>query len=144
MAEALGGKVEGAVNAPQLVLRLGRRSSLRDRCRVDKPDQASPARLGRGARQRLPDQQRQPIAASSQALEQRDIRNIGEPRRRRPRSGRTQASLAQAVGQNQAQKVHRGCDDPRAHKGLRITRGLPECRRPAKPRDDALPILVHK
>ena len=43
MAEALARKVEGAVNAPQLVPPLGRRSGLWDRRRVDDPDQTTAA-----------------------------------------------------------------------------------------------------
>src|SRR5271165_5079708 len=41
MTEALARKVEGAVNAPQLVPPLGCRSGLWDRRRVDDPDQAA-------------------------------------------------------------------------------------------------------
>ena len=58
MAESLGGKVEDAVNAPQLVPPIGRRCRLWDRGRVDDVDQAAAACLRRGGGQRLPDQER--------------------------------------------------------------------------------------
>ena len=54
MAKALARKVEGAVNAPQLVAPLGRPSRLRDRRRVDDPDQTAAACLRRGGGQRFP------------------------------------------------------------------------------------------
>src|SRR5208337_4430516 len=63
LTEALTRKIEGAVNAPQLVPLLGCRSGLWDRRCVDDPDQAAAARLRRGGGQRLPDQERQPVAA---------------------------------------------------------------------------------
>src|SRR5208283_3395384 len=77
MTEALARKVEGAVNAPQLVPPLGCRSGLWDRRRIDDPDQAAAARLRRGGGQRLPDQERQPVTAPAQALKQCDIGKIG-------------------------------------------------------------------
>ena len=144
MAKALARKVEGAVNAPQLVAPLGRPSRLRDRRRVDDPDQTAAACLRRGGGQRFPDQERQPIAASAQALKQRDIGNIGKPDRRRPGGGRAQSSLAQAIGEDQTQQIHGGCDGPRPQEGLRVAGALLERRRSAKPGDDALPILGHK
>ena len=113
MAESLGGKDEGAVNAPQLVPPLGRRFRLWDRGRVDDADQAAAACLRRGRGQRLPDQERHPVAAPAQALKQRDIGKIGKPRRSRPDGGRSQPSIAEAIGQDQAQQIHGGCDGPR-------------------------------
>lgn len=144
MAKALVREVEGAVNAPQPVLLLGRRSGLRDRGRVDDPDQTAAARLRRCGGQRLPDQERQPIARPAQALKQRDIGNVGEPRGRRPSGGRSQPSIPKTIDEDQAQQIHRGCDHPRSQKGFRFTRALPKRRRPTKSGDDALPILVYK
>ena len=112
------------MNAPQLVPPLGCRSGLWDRRRVDDPDQAAAARLRRGGGQRLPDQERQPVAAPAQALKQCDIGKIGKPDRRRPGGSRSQPSIAEAIGQDQAQQIHRGCDRPRPQKGLRVAGAL--------------------
>jgi hypothetical protein len=46
-AEAFARKVERAVDAPELVALLGQPPRLRDRCRVDDPDQTPAARLRR-------------------------------------------------------------------------------------------------
>ena len=77
MAKALTRKVEGAVNAHSLLPSLAA-FRLRD---VVASMIGSDGRGLLAARRRpaLPDQQRQPIAASAQALKQRDIRNIGKP-----------------------------------------------------------------
>ncbi len=144
MAEALGGNVEGAVNAPQLIASLGRRPGLWDRGRVNDAYQAAAARLRHGGGQRLPNQERQPIAAPAQALKQRDIGKIGKPGRGRPRGGRSQPSTAKAIGQDQTQQIHTGCDGPRPQEGLRIAGALLQRRRPAEPDHEAIPILGHK
>ena len=107
-AEPFGRKIEGAVNAPQLVAPLGCRSGLWDRRRVDDPDQAAAARLRCGGGQRLPDQKRQPVAAPAQALEQRDIGKIGKSRGGRPGGRRAQPSIAEAIGEDQPQQVYCG------------------------------------
>jgi hypothetical protein len=144
MTEALAREIEGAVNAPQLVAFLGRPSRLGHRGCVDDADQTAAACWRGGRGQGFPDEERQPIAASTQALKQRDIGNIGKPHRRRPGDGRAQPSLAKAIGEDQTQQIHGGRDRPRPQEGLRVTGALPERRRPAQPGDDAFPILVHK
>jgi len=142
MTEALARKIEGAVNAPHLGALLGRPSRLGDRGCVDDADE-TPAACWRGGRgQRFSDEERQPIAASAQALKQRDIGKIGKPRRRRPGDGRAQPSLAQAIGEDQTQPIHGGRDRPRPQEGLGVTGALLERRRPAQPGDDPFPILV--
>ena len=93
MAKAFVRKIESTVDAPQLALLPGRRSCLRDRGRIDDPDQATPARLGRGRRQHVAHQHGQPIPALTQAIEQRHIRNIYKADRGRPCRCGSQASL---------------------------------------------------
>jgi hypothetical protein len=132
------------MNAPQLVPPLGRRSRLGDRGRVDDADQAAAARLRRGGGQRLPNQERQPVAAPAQALKQCDIGKIGKPRRGRPGGGRSQPSIAEAIGQDQAQQIHGACHGPRPQKGFGVAGALLQRRRPAAPADKAIPILSHK
>jgi hypothetical protein len=143
-AEALAGKVESAVDAPELVARLGQPSRLRNRRRVDDPDQTAAARLRRGGAQRFADQKRQPIAGPAQALKQRNIGKIGKPDRRRPRSSRSKPSPAQAIGQDQAQQIDGGRDGPRPRESLCAAGAALKARRPAKPGDNAIPIPGHK
>src|SRR6266540_3620358 len=130
IVKAFARKIERAMNAPQLALLLGRRSCFRDRGRINDTDRATPDRLGRGSSQRLAHQHGHTIPALTQAVEPRHIGNVDEPDRGCPCRGRSQASLAETIRQDQAQQIHRIIDL--------------EHRRPAKPGDDTLPILVHK
>ena len=78
-AKAFARKIEGAVDAPQLVVFLGRRPSLWDRGGVDDPDRRPRLACGAAEASASPPKG-EPVAALAQALEQRHIGNIGKPK----------------------------------------------------------------
>jgi hypothetical protein len=61
--ETFARQIEGAVNPPQLVFRLGQRPGLGNRGGVDEANQPALSGLGRIKRQRLTNEQGEPIAA---------------------------------------------------------------------------------
>jgi hypothetical protein len=145
VAKAFLWKIEGTVNAPQLALLPGRWSFLRHRGGVDDADHPAAARLrGGGGSKHLTYQQREPVPALTQAIQQRHAGNIDKAHRRRPCRRRSQSPLAQTIGQDQSQQIHRTGDLSRTQERFRLAcRNIERCR-PAKPRDNVRPIFVHK
>src|ERR1700736_4989698 len=76
VAKAFLRKIEGAVNAPQLVLPSGASSVLRHRGGVNDADDPAAAPLGSGGSKPLTHQQREPVPALTQAIQQRHAGNI--------------------------------------------------------------------
>src|SRR6185295_2643979 len=144
MAKAFVWKIESAVNAPQLVLLLGRRACFGNRGRIDDADHAPPARRRRCCSQRLADQHCQPIPALTQTVEQTHVRNVDKPDRCRPCGGRPQASVAETIRQDHTQQIHRVRNNTRARECFRLARAGFERRSPAKLGHDTLPFPGHK
>src|SRR5262245_1304092 len=141
MAKAFVWKIESTMNAPQLVLLLGRCTCFGDRGRIDDADHAPAARWRRRCSKCLADQHRQPIPTLTQTVEQTNVRNVDKPDRCCPCSGRSQASVAEAIRQDHAQQVHRARNHTRAQERFRPARTSFERPNPAKPGNDTLPIL---
>src|SRR5262249_19000649 len=143
MAKTLPWKIECAVNAPQLIALPGVPSSLRYRRGVDNPDQAASARLRGSASKYQTHQQRQPIPALTQAIQQSHVGDVDQADRCCPCRGQPQPSLAKAISQDQPQQVHRIADLARTHKGLRLARSYAESLRSTEPDHHFRPVLVH-
>src|SRR5262245_35647382 len=141
MAKSFVWKIESTMNAPQLVLLLGRCTCFGDRGRIDDADHAPAARWRRRCSKCLADQHRQPIPTLTQTVEQTNVRNVDKPDRCCPCSGRSQASVAEAIRQDHAQQVHRARNHTRAQERFRPARTSFERPNPAKPGNDTLPIL---
>jgi hypothetical protein len=144
MAKAFLRKIEGAVNAPQLVLLSGAGSFLRHRGGIDDADDPAMARWRGGGSKHLTHQQRQPVPALTQAIQQSHVGNIDKPHRCRPGRSRSQSSLAQTIGQDQSQQIHRIGDLSRAQESFRRARRNIERCRPAKPGNNVRPVFVQK
>ena len=144
MPKAFARQVERTMDTPQPVLFPGRASCLGNCRRINDADHASPARRRCRHGQHPPDQQRQPVAALTQPIQQRHIGYIDKSNRGCPCCRRPQASLAQAIREDQTQQIHGGLDLTRAQKGLRFARAGLERLSPAKPGNDAVPILADK
>jgi hypothetical protein len=117
---------------------------LRNRRRINDADQPLATRCRRGLRQRLPDQQGQPVAAIPQPLQQRHIGDVDEANRGRPRRRQSQAFPPQTIREDQTQQIDGGLDLAPAQKRLCLARAGLKRRRPAKPSNDAVPILADK
>ena len=100
--------------------------------------------LRRGGSKRLTHQQREPVPALTQAIQQAYAGNIDKADRRRPCRGRSQPSLTQTIGQDQSQQIHRIGDLSRAQESFRRARRNIERCRPAKPGNNVRPVFVQK
>jgi hypothetical protein len=139
VAKAFLRKIERAVNAPQLVLLPGARSFLRHRGGIDDADHPAAARLRGGGGKHLTHQQREPVPALTQTIQQSHAGNIDKAHRCRPGRGRSQSPLAQTIGQNHSQQIHRIGDLSRTQERFRLARRNIERFRPAKPGNNIRP-----
>jgi hypothetical protein len=144
VTEALTGQVEGAVNAPQVAFPLGFLSSFGNAGSIDDADQAAPAGLRSRRAQQLVNQKTQPVAASSQTIEQRWGRYIHQPHRRGPGRRQSQTAITNTVGKDQAQQVHRAFYHACLQKSASLPRtSLKRCRAP-KPSYDIFPVSIQE
>ncbi|ESX61931.1 hypothetical protein X760_08410 [Mesorhizobium sp. LSHC422A00] len=118
--ELLALKLEGAVHAPKTIVLLLIRTGLGNRCRIEDANQSAFGQTCILALQKVPNQLLQPWSCIAQPAEQRHVRNVGNPARRRPGHDAPHANLAKAVSQCQAQQVARRPDAARAQERLRL------------------------
>src|SRR5882757_6897325 len=144
VTEALAGKVEGAVNAPQVALLPGFLPRFGNAGSIDDADQAAPAGLRSRRAQHLINQKTQPVTALSQTIEQRWRRYIHQSHRRGPGCRQSQPVIAKTISKQQAQQDHRAF----YHASLLKSAGLPcaalKKRRATKPFNEIFPVLIQK
>jgi hypothetical protein len=106
-AEPLGGQVEGAVDAPDMIALPGERLLLRHGRGINQTKRsAAPGRRDR-AGEHLTHQCGQPIATLPQPIEYGHIRDVRQPDRAGPGRGRSEAAITQAITQQQAEQIDR-------------------------------------
>ena len=132
------------MNTPQLVLLPGTRPFLRYCGGVDDTDHPAAARFRGGGSKDLTHQQREPVPALTQAIQQSHAGNIDKAHRHSPSRSRSQSPFAQAIGQDQPQQIHRIGDLSRTQECFRLARRNIERFRPAKPDDNIRPVLIHQ
>src|SRR6266699_5789079 len=144
VTETLTGQVEGAVNAPKVALLLGCLPRFGNAGSIDDADQAAPAGLRSRREPHLVNQKTQPVAALSQAIEQRWRRYVHQPHRRGPGRRQSEPVIAKTIGEEQAQQDHRVF----YHASLPKSAGLPcaalKKRRATKPFYEIFPVLIQK
>jgi hypothetical protein len=110
MAELLARKIRRAMDPPQSVASFRRAARLRHRSGIEDTDQTAMALRRRLHGQQMTDQQRQPIAALPQPIQQTNVGDIDQTDSHGPGRSRAQPPFAQAVGEHQPQQNHRRGD----------------------------------
>src|SRR5208282_2437329 len=144
VTEALARQIEGAVNAPQGAFPLGRLSSLGNAGSIDDADQAAPAGLRGRRTQQLVNQQTQPVAALSQAIEQRRRRYIHQSHRRGPGRRQPETAIAKTIGKQQPQQVYCALYPASLQKGAAFPCAAFKKRRATKLFYEKFPVPIQK
>ena len=144
MAEAFVGKIESAVDAPELAALPGLLTRLGHARAVDDANAAAVAGQRHVTGERLADQQAEPVAAARRRCSSATFDRSARPTALAQAAVERRPVLAQAVGQDDAQQIDGRGDRAWAKEGLRVARALAQFIGTAELLDDAAPISVQQ